>query len=58
MSWHTFPLVECPHCEKAIRESDYLHFQTGDSFECPECEEEIYIKDIDWNLAADLGKEK
>jgi len=51
-------MIECPHCGKETQIDDYYDYKSGDTFECPECEKEIYVAEIDWELAADLKKEK
>jgi len=58
MGWCRFPMIECPHCGKETQIDDYYDYKSGDTFECPECEKEIYVAEIDWELAADLKKEK
>ncbi len=57
MSWQSFPVIKCIHCDHEFQLDVYYDYEPGESFGCPECEKDIYIHSMDTIIEADLRAE-
>lgn len=57
MSYVTFPMVTCPHCDKEFQMDDYYDIKSGDTRICHLCEKEIHVSEVEQVLTARFTKE-